>query len=337
MKDHDFDSISVPPTVPQTTTGEIQIIHIDSKPHETKQISKGFFFAALAYLIWGAFPIYFALVGNTNPIEVVVYRVFTTFIFCVLATWVLGKTLEVLKILKSYKNLLWFAAAGVMIYANWEIYVIGVVSHRVLETSLGYFINPIVTVILAVVIFSEHLRPLQWLAVIIASVGVLISAILYAEIPWIALGLALSFGIYGTIKKAAAARSIGLISPLSALTLETLSVLPLAFLQGLLLFNTAGLNGHEQGSQVLMVLIFSGVVTAVPLMLFGAATSRLPLSYIGFIQFSTPTLQFLYGLLVLHEPMNFERIIGFIAVWIAVILLMIDMSKQIRNKKSTTL
>lgn len=301
-----------------------------------QQIRWGFFYGLFAYLVWGTFPIYFGLVGSTDPIEVVVWRVAFTFVVCLLALAVTKKFGEVIKVLRSPAKLGWFALAGVMIYLNWEIYIIGVTTHRVLEASLGYFINPVITVLMGVLIWREKLTVLQWSAILVTATGVTISAILYGEIPFIAIGLAFSFGMYGVVKKAAStSKHSSVVSPIGALSLETLCVLPLALFQGLNVAHTSGLTGHTQGAGVITVLVLSGLITAIPLMMFGAATARLPLSYIGFIQFTTPGLQFFYGWLVLNEPMTLQRFIAFGAVWIAIAFLLTDMTRQIRRSRKT--
>lgn len=293
------------------------------------QSKSGLWYGITAYVLWGLFPIYFGLLQHLNALEVIPWRVIACLVFCVILLLILRRWSELLQILRRPKQLLWFLVSGVLLYINWQLYVYGVLNGLVLETSLGYFINPIVTVLLGVVIWREKLSRIRWLALITVSGGVLIGVLVYGEFPAVALGLAFSFGIYGAIRKAMKTST----SVVTGLTLETVAVLPLALLQLLLLAQHEPLQGFSTGTLTALVVIGSGVITAIPLLCFSAATARLPLSYLGFIQFIGPMLIFIYGWLVLGEPMGIARWISFGAVWLAASLLLFETLQRHRQNR----
>lgn len=287
----------------------------------------GYFYGIAAYLCWGAFPLFFALLTEVDPFEVVPWRVLTALAFCLVAVTVMRGWGAVSAIMRSPRALGWFVVSAVLLYANWQVFVVGVVTGHVIETSLGYFINPIVTILIGVVVRKERLSPTQWTAVGIASAGVLVSAISYGQFPYIALCLAFTFALYGAVRKQASED----VDALTGLTVETLLGSVLAVAQLGVIFVLAGqLSAFDHGPAVTIPLLLSGVITAVPLLLFGAGNRRLPLSRMGFVQFTTPILSFLTGYLIFNEPMSPVRWIGFIAVWIALIVLIVDMVRALR-------
>lgn len=287
----------------------------------------GYVYGIAAYLCWGAFPLFFSLLSAVDPYEIVPWRVITALVFCVLAVTALRSWGAIRAILRSPRLTGWFVLSAVLLYANWQIFVVGIVSGRIIETALGYFINPLITILIGVVVRKERLTPLQWTAVGIATVGVLVSAIAYGQFPLIALGLALTFGLYGAVRKQVSEA----IDALTGLTVETVfgSVIAVVQLAAILLI-TGHLGAFDHGPAVTVPLLLSGLVTAVPLLLFGAGNRRLPLSHMGFIQFATPILAFFTGYFIFHEPMPPARWIGFVAVWIALIVLVIDMVRGVR-------
>lgn len=280
-----------------------------------------------AYVLWGTFPFYFGLIAMVGPFEVVPWRVATTLAFCVLLVTLTRRWRQVGRILQSPRLFGWFALSAMLLYANWQIFILGVMTGHVLETSLGYFINPLFTILIGVLVRKERLSRPQWIAVGIAAVGVAIAAIAYGQFPWIALGLAVSFGLYGAVHKHAGEEVDGV----TGLTVETLASLPVAAVQLVAVVGLIGINAFSFGPGVTVLVLLSGIMTAVPLILFGEATRRLPLSYLGFLQFLTPILGFLYGYFVMHEEMPLSRWIGFIAVWIALMILIADMVAQLRR------
>jgi chloramphenicol-sensitive protein RarD len=216
------------------------------------------------------------------------------------------------------RTLLTLALAAVIIAVNWLTYIWGVNNGHVVETSLGYFINPLVTVIFGVLIFAERLRAAQWTAVGVAAVAVVILTVDYGRLPWIALTLAVSFAIYGVLKKKSGVGAV------EGLTVET-AVLFLPAVGFLLLSEAGGTGtfGHA-GAVNALLLAGTGVVTAVPLLLFAGAAQRIPLSMIGILQYLAPTLQFLFGVLVFHEPVPPVRLAGFVLVWVALAVFTVD-------------
>lgn len=291
------------------------------------QTRTGLGLGLLAYGIWGAFPFYFTLMAVVGPFEAVVWRVASTFVFCMALITVTRRWLQVKSILGNPRLLGWFALSSILLFINWQIFIVGIMAGQVLETSLGYFINPLVTILIGVLIRKEKLTRLQWIAVAVAGLGVLAVAIGYGRFPWISITLALSFGFYGAVHKHVGHRVDGV----TGLTVETFVAIPVAVVQGIIIFTAYGLTAHMHGPLVLTVVALSGVATAIPLILFGEAANRLPLSYIGFIQFLTPILSFLYGYFIAGEEMSATRWLGFATVWVALLILINDMVIQVRR------
>jgi chloramphenicol-sensitive protein RarD len=290
--------------------------------------TKGIGYGLSAYLIWGSFPLVIAMLSFADPFEIVVWRVIFGFAFGLAVILVTRKFSEYLSVFKQPKQLLWISLAAVVIYINWQVYVYAVADNHVLEASLGYFINPLVTIALATIFLKEKLNALQWVAVGLGGVAVLILTFNYGQPPVIALTLALSFGIYGLAKN----RLGGKVSALSSFTVETTLLLPLGIVQLVVLAGMMQIQFGYAGLAPSLGLAAYGVLTAIPLLLFGAAAKRVPLSYIGFMQYLTPTLQFLLGLLVFQEPMPAARWLGFAMVWFALSILSFDALRQLRNR-----
>jgi chloramphenicol-sensitive protein RarD len=224
------------------------------------------------------------------------------------------------ELLRDRRVTLTLLLAGILILINWLVYVFATLTHEVVQAVLGYFTNPIVTVLLGVFVLRERLRPMQWVSIGISAVAVVIIAINYGGFPWIALALAFSFGLYGLIKKRVGNR----VDALSGLTIETMWLAPIAVAQLIFVSLTTGLTIGTISPLQTISMCLAGVVTAVPLLLFAGAARRLPLTTIGLVQYLTPILQFLIGVLLLHEAMTPVRLIGFVLVWIALIVLTID-------------
>lgn len=289
--------------------------------------SRGLLFAFAAYLLWGAFPIYFKLLSAAGPFEIIGHRVLWTFLFCLLAVVVWRQTSHLKEILAD-RRLFWgLTGAGVLVTVNWTIYVWGILNNHVVDAALGYFINPLFTVALAVLVLHERLRIAQWIAVGIAVVAVLVIALGYGQVPWVALSLAVSFGLYGLVKKQVGGR----VSPLVGLTIETAMLTPvaLAFLVWLQATGASSLLSHGPG--LTLGLVAAGVVTAIPLLLFAAASARIPLSMMGLIQYVTPVIQFAFGVWINHESMPPARWAGFALVWVALVVLTVDSLRAARR------
>ncbi len=287
----------------------------------------GIIYALGAYGLWGFIPIYFLALAPAGPFEIVAWRVLFSVVFCALVIVILrrGKTLA--RVFRDRRTMVALGIAGVLVFINWQVYVIAVVTERVNEAALGYFINPIVTVVLGVVVLRERLRVTQWVAVAISVVAVVVLAVNYGAFPWISLVLAFSFGLYGLAKKRVGPR----VDALTGLAVETAWLIPLALAQLIFVGATTGIVFGTAGVANTALLAAAGIVTSVPLLLFAAAARRLPLVVIGFVQYLTPILQFLIGTFILHEAMPFERWIGFSLVWLALVVLSTDMLLHTRS------
>jgi len=291
---------------------------VTTAPDTTR--SSGIAFTVGAYLIWGVLPLYFLALAPTGPWEVVAWRVLLSLVFCMILLTVMRGWPAFLAIVRRPRLLGWTALAGLLIYINWQVFLLGTLDDKVIETSLGYFINPIFTVLLGVFVLRERIRRLQWAAIAIAAVAVIVIIVAYGSFPWIALSLTASFGIYGLVKK----RIGPAVDAISGLTLESFWLIPIAVVTLIVVGQTDGITFGHHGPWHTTLVAFAGVATAVPLLLFAAGTRRVDLSLVGMIQFITPVMQFLVGWALLGEPMPPERWAGFIIVWIAIAVFLAD-------------
>ena len=288
---------------------------------------RGLLLAFSAYLLWGAFPLYFHLLAAADPVEIIGHRIFWSFLFCLVGVLV-WREWGHLRTVISTPRLFWgLAGAGVLVSVNWLIYVWGVLNNHIVDAALGYFINPLFTVALAVLVLRERLRTVQKVAVGVGLLAVVVIAVGFGKFPWVALSLAVTFGTYGLVKKQVG----GTVSPLVGLTVETAVLTPLAFgyLLWLQLTGSSAYLAHGPGLTVALTL--AGAITAVPLLLFAAASGRIPLSMMGLIQYLTPCIQFSIGVWVTHEAMPPSRWIGFGLVWVALVLLTVDSLRAARR------
>ncbi|CCG01571.1 EamA family transporter RarD [Blastococcus saxobsidens] len=277
-----------------------------------------------AYALWGLFPLYFPLLEPAGALEIVAHRVLWSLVFIGVLLSVVRRWGHVRAAVRSPRALLVLAGAAVLIAINWLIYVYGINSGQVVEASLGYFINPLVSVVLGLVVFAERLRPLQWVAVGIAAVAVAVLTVDYGRPPWIALGLALSFGLYGLMKKVVRVEAApGLFLETALVAAPAAVVLALLHSGGTGTFANAG-TGHA------LLLASAGVATAVPLLLFAAAARRIPLSTVGLLQYLTPLMQLAIGVFVYGEPMPPARLAGFVIVWLALAVFTVDTLRHAR-------
>lgn len=291
--------------------------------------TRGALYALGAYLLWGVLPIYFLQLKPTGPFEVVAWRIVLAFVFCLMLLTVLRTWRPFLAIVRQPRLMVLTAVAGVLIYVNWQTYLVGALTGHVIETSLGYFINPIVTVLLGVVVLRERLRVLPWIAVGVAVAAVVVIVVGYGAFPWIALTLAFSFGFYGLVKK-----QIGpAVDAVSGLTLESMWLLPVAVIQLIFVANLTGITLGTAGTLHTVLLLLAGAITAVPLLLFASGARRVPLTVIGLLQFVAPIIQFAIGVWVLHEPMTTERWVGFALVWVALVMLSVDSVMAARRQR----
>ena len=290
-------------------------------PDETAREERlGGIYAFATYFLWGFMPLYFLLLAPIGPWEIVVWRILFSLLFCAILLTVTRTWGKLLAILRDRRLVFWTIIAGLLIYVNWQVFLIGILTGHVIEGSLGYFINPIVTVLLGVLVLGEKLRTAQWVAIGFAALAVIVVIVAYGSFPWIALTLAASFGTYGLVKKQIGPR----VDAISGLTLESLWLTPIAIIQIIVVGATTGLVWSTQGAWHTALVPLAGVITAVPLLLFAAGARRAPLTVIGLLQFVAPILQFITGAWIMQEPMPLERWIGFGLVWLALIVLSAD-------------
>lgn len=291
-----------------------------SRTDVAREHTAGGMYAFTAYLLWGFLPLYFLLLLPSGPWEIVAWRIVLSLAFCAVLLTVTRRWPLFVRILRDRRLVAWTVLAGILIYVNWQVFIIGTLTGHVIETSLGYFINPIVTVLLGVLVLRERLRPTQWVALGIAAAAVLVIVLGYGTFPWIALTLAFSFGLYGLVKK----RVGPSVDAVSGLTLETMWLVPVAIAQLIAVAVTTGLTLGGHGGWHALLLCLAGVLTATPLLFFAAGARRAPLTLLGLLQFVAPIMQFVFGAWVLGEPMPLERWIGFALVWLALTILTAD-------------
>lgn len=272
-----------------------------------------------AYLLWGVLPLYFPLLEPADALEIIAHRVVWSLGFCALLLAVTG-TFGTLRVLRDRRVALGLALASVLVAANWLTFVVGVLSGRTVDAALGYYVNPLVTVALAVLVLGERMRRLQWVALGTGTAAVVVIAVGMGSLPWVALVLAGTFGAYGLIKNRVG-RSVPAIT---SLAVETAFLTPVALAHLAWLAAAGTLAFGANGTGHALALAASGVVTAVPLLLFGTAARRLPLSVVGLLQYVAPTMQFVVGVAVFGEPMPAARWAGFALVWVALVVLTVD-------------
>ena len=280
---------------------------------------RGVWYAVGAYLLWGVFPIYIKWLQEVPPVEILAHRVvwslvFVTVLLTIQHHWKWLKTVAARPTILAR-----FAATATTVSLNWGVYIWAITSNRVVDASLGYFINPLVNVLLGALVLHERLRPVQWVAVTIAALGVVWLTVLAGTPPWIGLTLAISFGMYGLLRKTA---SLG---ALEGLTLETTLLFPLAFGYMLWLASNHHNTFIESSGAMRWLLIAAGPVTAVPLLLFAAGARRIPLSLLGLLQYIGPSIQLLLGVWLYHEPFTAAKAAGYAMIWAALALYSAEM------------
>ena len=292
-------------------------------------MNKGIWYGIAAYAMWGFFPIYWKLLHDVPALQLLGHRIVWSFLLLVAFILLTRQWDSFRAVAFDRKTLGIYSIAGVLLSLNWLIYVWGVNAGCIVETSLGYFINPLLSVLFGVIFLREKLRPMQWLPVIVAAIGVTYLTVTYGRPPWIALSLAFTFGLYGLVKK---------ISPLGSvfgLTLETGIVFPAALIY-LLVVQANGTGGFlHDGITVDLLLVGAGVVTTIPLLMFASAAKEIPLNMIGVLQYFAPTIQFLIGVFLYKEPFDATRFIGFGIVWLALIIFWVENLLAHRNPVQT--
>lgn len=287
----------------------------------------GLLYALAAYACWGGFPLFFSLLSHVSPWTVMSHRVVWSLVFLTGILLVQRRLRAVFAALRSPRTVGWLALGALAIGTNWLVFILAVSSGHVLQSSLGYFINPLISVLLGAVVLGERLRPGQWLAVGLAATGVAVLASGTGAFPWMALTIAVSFGSYGLVRKKVP------VGPMVGLLIETLVLLPLS----LALLGAAaepwGPAGSGAGVPTPALLMAAGVVTAVPLLWFAAAAQRLKLSVLGFLQYSVPTLQFLTALLILREPVGGRQWLCFALIWCGLFVFSLEMIRHRRRPR----
>lgn len=274
-------------------------------------MNPGLLYALAAFGIWGLFPLYLRELASVPPLEVVAHRSVWSLLLLLVVLTVMRRWAWLLQLRQQPRQWLAFIASALLLSVNWLVYVWAIVNGHVLDASLGYFINPLVSVLLGVLVLRERLQPAQWLAVALAAAGVLWLTVDAGRVPWVALILAASFGLYGLLRKTAP------LGALEGLTLETLVLAPLV-VPALVWFTLQPGGAMARGDGSLNVLLLlSGPLTALPLLLFAAAARRLPLATVGLMQYLSPTVQFFLGITVFHELMQPARLLGFVFIWTA--------------------
>ena len=274
----------------------------------------GIIYAALAFFCWGLFPIYFHALGEVPPLQILAHRMLWSLAF-LLVLLLLRRDWKWLQVVRQPRVFFSFVLSALLLSANWLVYIWSVMNHHVIEASLGYFINPLVNIVLGYLILKERMRPLQWAAIGVAALGVAWLTWQAGTVPWIALFLALSFGGYGLLRKTAA------LGPLEGLSFETIVLFPLA--AGYVIWLTVhGQNVfiNTASDTTRWLLIMAGPLTAIPLLLFATGARKIPLSILGLLQYLSPTLQFLLGVWLFKEAFSADRLVGFALIWSALAL-----------------
>ncbi|NEX63173.1 EamA family transporter RarD [Noviherbaspirillum galbum] len=274
-------------------------------------MNQGILFAAGAYAAWGLFPLYFKALQSIPPAQILLHRMLWSLVFLVIVLTWRRQWAWLADVMRRPKVLAGFTASALLLSTNWFIYIWAVNNGRVVDSSLGYFINPLVNVLLGFLLLRERLRPVQWFAVGLAAAGVAWLTWQTGQLPWVALSLAGSFGLYGLLRKTAA------LGALEGLALETLLLFPLAlgYLAVLTMDGSNAFLGASTPQQLLMAA--AGPITAIPLLMFAAGARRIPLSLLGMLQYIGPTLQLLLGVWLYHEPFGGARLVGFALIWSA--------------------
>lgn len=282
----------------------------------------GFLSGLLAYSLWGVFPLFFHLLRAVPSTEVLLHRIIWSFLFVSIILFSMGwyhRALQAIKTSSLIKGLLF---SSFLVSFNWLVFIWAVSNGRVLESSLGYFLTPLVSVFLARIFLQEHLNSWQVAAILLACLGGLWLILRIGYLPWVSLALAISFGLYGLVRKRLP------VDTLTGLTVETALLLPLALTYWLYLGTQGTAFFYQGGVQITLLLVASGIITAIPLLLFASATKRLSLTAVGFMMYINPTLQFLIGLYVLHEPFSVDQLIGFCFTWCALLVFSIGVVRK---------
>ena len=271
-----------------------------------------------AYALWGFVPLYYPLLASVAPLEILAHRVWVTALTLLPMLFVLGLVSGLRALVREPRTLALLAVAGLLIGCNWYAFTWAMVNERVIETSMGYFINPLVYVLLGVIVLRERLRPAQMVSVLLATFAVGFLVYNVGELPWVALVLPVAFGLYGLIHKKLT------VNPFTSLFVEMLFLAPFALLYVMYLANEGSSHIIQEGLRLKLLLLPLGPITVVPLVLFGAAATRITLTSMGLFQYIAPSLSFIVGVFILHETFDRTRLISFAIIWVSLIIFAIE-------------
>lgn len=295
-------------------------------PEEQQRSRQGVMLAIGAYTMWGIAPIYFKSIAEVSPLEILSHRVIWSF-FLLAALLHFGRHWRSVRdIIKNKTKMMFLVSTAILVGANWLIFIWAVNSNHMLDASLGYYINPLINVLLGMVFLGERLRKLQWFAVVLAACGVLVQLIVFGSVPVVAIALAMSFGFYGLLRKKVS------VEAQTGLFIETLVMLPAAAIYLLFIASSPTSNMLDNPMQLNTLLIAAGVITTLPLLCFTGAATRLKLSTLGFFQYIGPSLMFLLAVLIYGEPFTSDKAITFAFIWGALVVFSFDGLRN--NRKS---
>ncbi|MCM3620200.1 EamA family transporter RarD [Sutcliffiella horikoshii] len=300
---------------------------------ENREFGIGVVFAGLSYILWGVLPLFWKMVDGVPAGEILAHRIVWSLVFMLLILAALRKIPsfagELKSLIKNRKRLIGISLASIFISINWGLYIWAVNADRVIEASLGYYINPLVSILLAVIVLKEKLSGLQTVSIILAGAGVLVLTFSFGTFPWVAIMLALSFAFYGLIKKMVQ------VGALVGLAIETLLITPFALLFLSYVHGVSGVGGAFGGEVgITLLLLLSGVVTAIPLLLFASGAKRIPLSMVGLLQYFAPTIKLIMGVYLFHEPFTDAHLIAFACIWMALGIYTYTLMRGWRLKRS---
>ncbi len=300
---------------------------------ENTEHRKGVALALCAYSLWGFAPLYFKLLQQVSATEILLHRIIWSFVFMMLLMTFVGNFKKVRDVLKNPKQIGILCITSVLIAGNWLLFIWAVNNDHMLDASLGYYINPLINVMLGMVFLGERLRKLQWLAVTLAAIGVAIQLISFGSVPVVSIGLAVSFGLYALLRKKVN------IDAQSGLLLETALLVPLAIGYIILMPQDASANMLTNSWDMNLLLIAAGIVTSIPLLCFAGAAIRIPLTVLGFFQYIGPSIMFILAVVLYGEPFDMEKSITFGFIWLALIAFTMDMvykrKREIKANKAT--
>ncbi len=299
----------------------------DRSDNQEEKTATGLIYGIAAYLSWGFFPVFFKAIDNVPPLQVLSHRIAWSFAFLLLLSARKGKFEDIKAVFREKRTFSILFSTSILIAANWLVFIIAVGHGDILQSSLGYFITPFVSVLLGLIFLKERLRKLQMMSIFLAACGVVIITANYGSFPWVAIILAITFGSYGLLRK------IVKTDALAGLAFETIILAPFA----LILLLTAAIQGNgafiSAGGATSFLLASSGLLTAIPLLLFAAAARRLKMATIAFLQYITPTVQFILAVLVYREPFTLVYLYGFFFIWCALFLYSLDAWKTLMNHR----